>query len=265
MNTAYPLVSVIVPTFNRPTFLKDTLDSILAQTYTRIEVIVVDNYSSYDFFGLMGSFQDERIKPFQIVNNGVVAVNRNFGISRSKGDYIAFCDDDDAWMKTKLERQLEAIRNSEAKFVFSGFCSVDSENRVLSTQIRLKTYQRNLSLASYLFSPGFMCNSSVLFERSIIDEIGYLNEDPVLRAVEDYEYFSRIISKFRGVFVPEALVRYRVHEGSISMSSNSEWLRKQVYLHRYLMSVHRSYRPLLLMKLGRIYLRFCETALGFRG
>ena len=75
-------ISVIVTTYNRPKLLKETLDSILNQTYVDFELIVVDNNSNYDFFKLIESFNDNRIIAYQNENDGVIAVNRNFGIKK---------------------------------------------------------------------------------------------------------------------------------------------------------------------------------------
>ena len=107
-----PKVSVIILTFNRPEMLRETIDSILTQDYTNFELIIVDNHSNYDFFELLSSYEDDRIKGYQNHNNGFLAVNRNFGITKAKGEYLAFCDDDDLWSSHKLSRQVEILENT---------------------------------------------------------------------------------------------------------------------------------------------------------
>ena len=94
-----PLISVIVTTYNRKLFLKKSIDSILNQIFIDFGLIVVDNFSNYDFNKFIQSFSDERIIPFQNQNNGIIAINRNVGIKKAKGEYIAFCDDDDLWLR----------------------------------------------------------------------------------------------------------------------------------------------------------------------
>ena len=108
-------VSVIVPTYNRAHLLKKTIESILSQTYTDLELIVVSNYSTDNTDDMVKSYKDDRIKYFKNQNNGIIAVNRNFGIRKSTGEYIAFCDDDDTWLPNKLERQVNFFN----KHVFS--------------------------------------------------------------------------------------------------------------------------------------------------
>lgn len=85
-----PLVSVILITYNRECFLKETIDSILAQTYRNFELIIIDNFSDYDFNALVNSYHSNKIRAFQNQNNGIIAINRNFGIERARGNYLAF-------------------------------------------------------------------------------------------------------------------------------------------------------------------------------
>ena len=107
MKNNAPLVSVIVTTFNRKEMLKQTILSILNQTYSSFELIVIDNFSDYDFFNFIKSFENSRLKPFQNKNNGIIAINRNFGLKLCKGDFIAFCDDDDLWYPNNLQSKID--------------------------------------------------------------------------------------------------------------------------------------------------------------
>ena len=126
-----PVVSVIVTTFNRKEYLKETVESILNQSYINFELIIVDNYSDYDFFSHIKSFKDNRIQPYQNSNNGIIAVNRNFGINIAKGEYIAFCDDDDLWLPQKLEMQIKFMKESGYSFSSSStFCINNIGNQI---------------------------------------------------------------------------------------------------------------------------------------
>ena len=127
-----PLVSVIVTTYNRKELLKETIGSILNQTFINFELIVVDNFSDYDFFEYIQLFRDDRIKPFQNHNNGIIAINRNFGIKEANGKYIAFCDDDDLWERKKLKEQLGQCNKYHADMVFSICKSFDNVNLLSS-------------------------------------------------------------------------------------------------------------------------------------
>ena len=96
-----PKVSVILTTYNRPDLVKKTILSILNQTFIDFELIVVDNYSDYNFLGLIEEINDQRIYAFQNKNNGNISINRNFALEIAKGDFIEFCDDDDIWKNNK--------------------------------------------------------------------------------------------------------------------------------------------------------------------
>ena len=157
-----PLVSVVVPTFNRKELLTKTVHSILNQTYKNTEVIIVDNYSNYDIISHVATFSDPRISLFQNENHGIIAVNRNFGIEKAKGEYIAFCDDDDLWVPEKLEKQIEIIANNDV-------CCTNREYIDVDTKIvphRALFIPKNLSLSNFLCS-NFVTLSSVLVKKML--------------------------------------------------------------------------------------------------
>ena len=113
-----PLVSVVVATYNRADLISETLDSILNQTYKIFELIVVDDGSSDNTEEIVKNYSDSRLKYIKTDNWGGPARPRNIGIRESKGEYIAFCDNDDLWEKNKLEKQLDIIKNNNAGLCF---------------------------------------------------------------------------------------------------------------------------------------------------
>ena len=100
-----PKVSVIIPTYNRAHYICETIDSILAQTYRDYEIIVVDDGSADNTRKVLQKY-DGKVRYFYQKNRGPSAA-RNFGISQSQGEYIAFLDDDDLWTENKLELQID--------------------------------------------------------------------------------------------------------------------------------------------------------------
>ena len=114
---SYPLVSVVIPTYNHANFLTRSLGSVVNQTYLNLEIIIVDNHSTDDTDLVIKSFLDHRIKTFKIHNNGVIAASRNCGISHSNGDWIAFLDSDDYWLPSKIEFALSAVTNNPCDVV----------------------------------------------------------------------------------------------------------------------------------------------------
>ena len=101
---AEPTVCVIVPTYNHAPLLKKALESLIAQTFTDWEVVVINNFSGDDTIQIVESFNDSRIRITNFRNSGVIAASRNEGLRLAKGKYIAFLDSDDLWYPNKLQK-----------------------------------------------------------------------------------------------------------------------------------------------------------------
>ena len=207
MRNENPLVSVIVTTYNRKQFLKECLDSIFNQTFTDFELIVVDNYSNYDFFAFIESFADKRIRPYQNINNGIIAVNRNYGIRKARGKYIAFCDDDDWWYPEKLSEMVKIINSSNADI----FCH--DELKVSNGQVLGRiTCGPHSSYEELLFNGNCISPSATIVRRSSLVDANYFDERYELRGVEDYDLWLRMAEK-KKIFKyhNEVLSEYIIH------------------------------------------------------
>lgn len=179
-------VSVIIPTFNRAHLLAETIDSILKQTFGDFELIVVDNCSSDNTEGVVKAHTDKRIRYFIHQNNGVIAVNRNYGISKAHGQYIAFCDDDDLWMPEKLERQLQEFQKDEhLGLVCSNVINIDRHSNYVGMS-GIKSRDKNFTFEGLLQNNSIAC-SSVLVKMEVLDDVGIMDESPELFTTEDYE------------------------------------------------------------------------------
>ncbi|SVC19016.1 uncharacterized protein METZ01_LOCUS271870, partial [marine metagenome] len=117
MPSISPIVSVVIPTNNRELLLSRALKSVVDQSYTNWEAIVVDNHSQDNTDEVIYNFGDSRIKLLKIHNKGIIAASRNLGIKAACGDWIAFLDSDDWWSPIKLERSLQFL-NSGADIVY---------------------------------------------------------------------------------------------------------------------------------------------------
>lgn len=221
-----PTVSIIVTTYNRKEYLTETIHSILNQTYQDFELIVVDNYSNYDFFALMKSFNNEKISAFQNQNNGVIAVNRNVGISHAKGEYIAFCDDDDVWAKNKLHDQINTINETKCDFVYSNMFQFKGD----ITNIIKKTSNKRINNLKDLINNNSINTSSVLARNKNL----LFPEDPNLLAIEDYALWLTLYLKgFKFEFLDTPLIYFRISESNTS-TNKKMWVTKHlklIYLH----------------------------------
>ena len=129
MPSSFPIVSVVIPTYNRELFLSRALISVVDQSFTRWEAIVVDNHSQDNTDEVIQNFKDSRIKLFKIHNRGVIAASRNLGVRAACGEWIAFLDSDDWWSPIKLERSLQFL-NSGADIVYHDLFIVKNEKQL---------------------------------------------------------------------------------------------------------------------------------------
>jgi glycosyltransferase involved in cell wall biosynthesis len=195
-----PLVSVIIPTFNRAHLLERAIKSVLGQTFTDFELIVVDDGSDDSTPDLLKKFQDQ-LTALRQKHAGVSAA-RNAGIRHSAGPLVAFLDSDDEWRPEKLSRQVP-MYNEQAPFFI---CHTDEKWLRDGKEIRQKKIHAKQggkfferSLERCLISP-----SSVVIARAVLDRIGFFDEN--LPAAEDYDLWLRVTAYYEVVFVPERLV-----------------------------------------------------------
>jgi len=215
-----PEISVIVTTFNRRELLEETIQAILNQSFKDFELIIVDNFSNYNFKNFIQDFEDIRIRAFQNKNNGIIAINRNFGISKSKGKYIAFCDDDDIWLNNKLERQLKYISSSNYGMVFSMQKHFGHTN-ILSNNFGIGPLPIRANVSSQeLLKKNCIALSSVILKKDILKESGVFDDRKSFLAIEDNDLWVRI-SKISSIgFIPEILVMHRNHPNNIYDNSS---------------------------------------------
>ena len=108
----HPLVSIIMPSYNHGRHIAKSIDSIIKQTYTNWELIIVDNNSTDNTKKILSKYENnDKIKTFYVKNNGIIAYSRNIGIKNSRADYIAFIDSDDIWLNNKLEICIPVIKS----------------------------------------------------------------------------------------------------------------------------------------------------------
>ncbi len=204
-------VSIIIPTFNRVQIIPETINAILNQTFNDFELIIIDNCSKDKTEEIIQNYikKDTRIKYFKHPNNGVVAVNRNFGIQKATGEFFAFCDDDDLWMATKLERQIQEFQ----KDLHLGLICTNGMKFNQQGDLGLLNPQEKeqlLSFSSLMFSNKIISSSTVI-RRRVIEDVGVFDEDSILFTVEDYDLWLRIAIKYRIKYLTQPLIKYRVH------------------------------------------------------
>jgi glycosyltransferase involved in cell wall biosynthesis len=205
-----PAVSVIIPTHNRADFIGETLASVCAQTFPDFEVIVADDGSTDNTKEVVTSLGDTRIRYFwQPQSGGLPARVRNKAIGLSRGRYIAFLDSDDLWLPNKLEIQVPYMEaHPEVGFVFTnseGFSSTKEKWRLVKFGLNRKATLEDL------LRENFIPMLTVLVRRTCLETVGGLCEDPAVNAIEDYELWLRLATRYPFQYIPVLTARYRVH------------------------------------------------------
>lgn len=216
MDVNSPLISVVIPAYNCQATIVETLHSVFRQTYSAIEVIVVDDGSNDGTLNLLKGFQDSRLHVVTQANAGVSA-SRNRGMNLAKGDFVAFLDSDDLWLPKKLSEQMTALQNTpEAAVAYSWTDYIDQSGAFLRKGYYCNfsgNVYRRLLLGSFLES-----GSNPLIRLSALKTVGGFDES--LRTCEDWDLWIRLALAHEFIVVPEVHVQYRVNPSSKSFLLN---------------------------------------------
>lgn len=215
-----PLVSVIIPAYNAEVFIARTLQSVLDQSYKNLEIIVVDDGSKDRTSEIVNNFarKDSRLRLLHQANSGVAAA-RNYGIEKSRGEFIAPIDADDIWYPKNIEKQVKVMTSADSSvgLVYSWSVDIDEED-LLEGGFHVCNLEGNVYKA--LIYSNFIGNASAaLIRRTCFDRVG--GYDPNLKeqnaqGCEDWDIYLRIAKFYQFRVVPDFLVGYRQFIGSMS-------------------------------------------------
>jgi glycosyltransferase involved in cell wall biosynthesis len=205
------LVSVIIPTHNRPEMLIEALTSVRAQTFIDYEIIVVSNGESDDVRTASQKAATAYGARYFALAEGNVSAARNFAIERAKGEWVAFLDDDDLWLPTKLERQIAEAERTGADLVSADYIEFHQDGREIVRRIRLAAdwcYVKAINYGYWWAQP-----SAVIVRKSAIIKIGGF--DPGQLYAEDLDAWSRLARDHKIHQIEETLLRYRCGHASM--------------------------------------------------
>ena len=217
-----PLVSIIIPTYNRGWILKDAIDSVLAQDYEDFELIVVDDGSTDTTPQILESFGQEIIVLRQ-ANKGVSAA-RNRGIAAANGQLVAFLDSDDIWLPGKLSRQVEFFGSTPDAVIHQ------TEEIWIRNGVRVNPKRRHRKQSGMIFEPSLkLClisPSAVMIKKNLFNAVGLFDEN--LPACEDYDLWLRISCRYPVHLIQTPLIIKRGgHEDQLSKASGLDKFRIQ--------------------------------------
>jgi len=206
-----PVISVIIPTYNRCKLLKRAIYSVLQQSYQHYEIIIVDDGST-DATATMIQQVFPEVHYYYQENSGVSQA-RNTGISYANGEWLAFLDSDDEWLANKLTHQMDALQQQPDYQV------CHTEERWIRHGMRVNPMKKHQKSGGWIFQQCLplcvMSPSSILIHRNVFNQIGYF--DTALPACEDYDLWLRITARYPVLYLPEAqIIKYGGHDDQLS-------------------------------------------------
>ena len=187
-----PLISIVIPSYNHGHLIARAIKSVLAQTYSNWEAIIIDNHSTDQTQEVISRFKDNRIKFIEINNDGIIALSRNKGIKIAEGQWIAFLDSDDWWSPSKLQATIDHALQENADLVYHNLKIARKHKQKLFPQTIHSNYLQAPVYESLVKSGNIIPNSSVLIRKSILDKVDGISEDKLKVTWEDYDCWLRV-------------------------------------------------------------------------
>jgi glycosyltransferase involved in cell wall biosynthesis len=217
-----PIVSVIIPTYNRAYLIERAIQSVLNQTYHNFEIIIVDDGSTDNTEEVIKKFlkYDKRINYIKYEKNKGGSAARNTGIKAARGEYIAFQDSDDEWFSEKLEKQMRVFENvsSEVGVVYTGFWRIEDKKKKYIPSDKISHKEGNIH--NELLEGNFVGMPTVIIRKECFEKVGMFDEN--LPRLQDWELIIRLSKYYDFKCIDEPLlVSYYISD---SISSNNEAL-----------------------------------------
>lgn len=233
------LVSIVIPIYNAEKYLNDTIQSVIAQTYTNWELILINDGSPDNSEDVVLKYQDTRFKYYKQSNGGVSSA-RNLGIEKSSGTYIAFLDADDVWLEDNLQKKITLIEKCDLDWVFSDMYAVNEQlqNRSYAPKGKDNNFLENILAWNGEVVPG--PSSNLVVKRKCFIE--GLRFDPQFSSAADQDITLYLAAKYKGQRIAEPLWLYR--EIASSMSRNISVMEKDhigVYQKAYYNGLFKSF------------------------
>jgi glycosyltransferase involved in cell wall biosynthesis len=225
-----PLVSIIINCYNGEKYLRETIDSVIAQTYTNWEIIFWDNQSTDDTANIVKGYNNGKIKYYYASNHTPLGEARNLALEAVSGECVCFLDADDLWKPAFLEKMVECMQNnSEVGLVYGDYCAFsDGTQRLTHHDVNPEgTVDTNTLLLKYDIGM-----SGALFKRSLLSEYN-IRFNNNYNLIEDFDFFIRMSFVTTVYHVADVLILYRVHSQSLSRVYRN-WSKEYKSFYDYL-------------------------------
>lgn len=207
------LVSIVLPVYNGEKYLKESIDSILNQTYKNFELIIVDDCSTDSTPEIVEEYMknDSRIIYYRNHENMKLPRSLNQGFRLTKGDYLTWTSDDNRYRKNAIEFLVNEIKNNNCNFIFTAYCRIDENGNIIEDIL----FENDAAEMIPVWNTVGAC---FMYTRTVYEKIGDYNEELFL--TEDYDYWQRIYGNFGAVYKKEILYDYRLHSGALTGTRN---------------------------------------------
>lgn len=206
------LVSIIMPSYNTASYIKDTIQSVLNQTYTNWELIIVDDCSTDNTDEVLSEIHDKRIRYFKNEKNSGAAISRNKALREARGQWVAYLDSDDIWMPKKLEKQISFMEKNGYAFSYTNYEEIDAEGHITGVKVTGPKKITKTGMFNYCW-PGCL---TVMFDST---KVGLIQIEDIKKN-NDYAMWLKICRKANCYLLDECLGQYRKGRvGSISTHS----------------------------------------------
>lgn len=218
------LVSVIMPAYNTGKYIYDSINSVIKQTYSNWELVIVDDCSTDNSIEVIQSFHDSRIRLFKNKINSGAAFSRNYALREAKGKWVAFLDSDDIWAPEKLEKQIKFMKDNNYSFTFTDYrtCVSGEYMPYINTGPDIVTKKQ-------IYDYNYLPTSTVMYARN---KIGLIQVKETIRKRNDWAMWFQAIEKSNAYRLPECLSFYVKHEGSLSSESKIKLIKWHYKLFR---------------------------------
>lgn len=219
------LVSIIMPSFNTANYIKESIDSVLAQTYSNWELIIVDDCSTDNTEEVVAEYKDERIKFYKNPVNSGAALTRNYALREAKGKWVAFLDSDDLWEKDKLEKQIRFMTVNGYKASYTKYERMNQEGNSLNELVSGPKKVGKTGIYNYCW----MGCLTVMYDA---EYVGLIQIEKIAKN-NDYAMWLKMCKKTPCYLLNENLARYRAgRSGSISTTNYSALIKWHYRLFR---------------------------------
>ncbi len=207
-------VSALTILHNRVDLFKETVQSVLSQSYPVHELIVVDDGSTEDVKGMLEGFDDPRIKYYYYKRIGVISKLRNIAIRKSSGDYLAFIDSDDLWHEDKIKRHVEEMLKTGADISFSD-CRLFNQEGYIGPSVAHQMYKQDVNVFEELivYNISLAFGSNIFYRKTIGGGTPLLDERLF---VGEHDLIIRLSADYKSIFIPQVLNYIRRHDRNVS-------------------------------------------------